>query len=125
MNKNRILILADLLEMLDHPQSKPKCGFNMNNFRSTYDYDMSEHSCGTTACIGGWAVLAFDEDPEKYVDATEPWGPKAQALLGLNEKTADNLFYNFTTFKGEITPKRAVKVLRHLAKTNKVNWNVR
>lgn len=58
-----------------------------------------QHTCGTQACIAGWAVLAFHRYRESKISEGGGIGPRqilpeyiAAKLLGLTEDEADNLF---------------------------------
>jgi hypothetical protein len=112
VNVVEILRLADFMEKL-----RPK-KISMHSY-------VNENSCGTTACIAGWAILtkAIQQEPEKagYVTAYERArtyvyeqtrdraynyayeqpghivgiARAAAATLGLNQETAHKLFHDF------------------------------
>lgn len=116
MNKENILKVADAIEQ----HSIPTLGFNMNWWGYTFDptkpenqkHDKSGHNCGTVACIGGWTETLF-----KTTDA--------RSALELPTSVATQLFYpdqNGAPQAYEATPVHAVRVLRHLAETGKVDW---
>jgi hypothetical protein len=46
------------------------------------------HTCGTAACVAGWAVALFAEDMTVNLDIEE----EAKKLLGLNNREAE-IFY--------------------------------
>ncbi len=134
MNKERIHLVADLIEFEDaQPDTmKDNMRFSMSQFYETSDarsrshgdvlMDYSGHYCDSVACIAGWAIvqargkhaLMDDNDPELT----------ATALLGLSEKQADQLFWarNSIIEMEKITPAHAVRVLRDLARTGIVDW---
>ena len=118
MNKERILKVADAIE--NHHFKT--LGFNMESFIAEHSSDRSEHDCGTTACIAGW-VHALQKGIKKTLmcKLADDIGEYAQKYLGLNDHQADRLFYEVNS---NITDKEAVKVLRHLAETGVVDWQI-
>lgn len=149
MNTTAITALATLLTNIP---SKYDTGFNMEwySVETEANPEVKEnvgHQCGTVSCIAGWAAqfLNFDgtlrDTPRKESQMLEEFGidipvyaPEpivAAKLLGLDELDADILFEpmnNSLLFHDEdwdaVTPRQAAKVLRHLAKTGEVNWEV-
>lgn len=132
MNVENILKVADAIEQ----HSIPNLGFNMALWYAPAgrNYpDNSGRNCGTVACIAGWAysvarglsLAATNVDTAAY-DA----GVKAKQFLGLTEEEASRLF--MPHIDGEdhdvgrcgVKPERAIAVLRHLAKTRKIDWSV-
>lgn len=94
MNKERMMMLADLLDSL--PEEKFDLTFWINDReqeQETPDYvDLSVYDCNTTACIAGWAValkndLAVDQ---LYCGDVER---EAGDYLGLNRQEMQRLFY--------------------------------
>lgn len=123
MNKNRLLILAKLLEMAARNDATPKLGFNMGSYGSSGS-DRTGHNCGTVACIAGWAVVAFRPDIE-IADLPSNFRISSEAadLLGLDRMDASNLFLPpLNLWKS--TPLQAASVLRHAAKTGVIDWSV-
>lgn len=130
VNRENILKVADAIE--NH--SIKWLGFNM---ASWFDADArhpwspkdnTNHNCGTVACIGGWAgVLAMGKKTEKsaakaLANLNET---RIHEFLGLETEVARSLFLPSHKVVGkwsDITPAQAVRVLRHLAETGKVNW---
>lgn len=53
------------------------------------DFDLAERDCNTAACVAGWACLV--ERPSMHVG--EGTCHAAQRALGLDDETADLLFY--------------------------------
>ena len=115
MNKEKVLALADMIE-----SSRKR--LEMEGFLNT---------CGTAACIAGFAFVA-ERGQSWRKSAAEYWSdwgggisiPEiAQEYLELTEAQADELFY---VWKGPpldaITREQAVETLRYLAQTGKVNW---
>lgn len=150
MNTERILELADMLDAHAEAVAKleslsPDMGFNMTTWGDKRRDDVSGHTCGTAACIAGWAAAAFG-----YTGRAKKFNPKrAEGLgdygcyndgvievmgrvLGLTEDQARRLFvpddvwdygwllsyYEFVS----ITPSEAAVCLRNLAATGKVDW---
>lgn len=108
MRVDRLNQLADALE-----NGLPDTEFDMA--------DWIEHrDCGTTACIAGHAALLADPDvrwPE--VEGT------AEAWLGVDRVQSMELFTPLPVDPwSKITASMAARVVRHLAKTGKVDWSV-
>ena len=118
MNKERILEIADLIEA-----GHEGMVFDMTTFGD-------EHPCGTAACIAGWAVVRFGENGGAPNVAWQIEGPDvfsgALSVLGLSFPEAQRLFTPNERRDGvdmwEVTASHAVRTLRHLAKTGKVDW---
>jgi hypothetical protein len=110
--------------------------FNMTDF-------YHEMSCGTRACIGGYAVAVkmdveeapSEEDIQAYLIDNNAQGFKedAQEFFGLDEETATSLMtprFDVLTQRHlydlawNADRARAARVLRHLAKTGVVDWTV-
>lgn len=129
MNVANILAVANAIET----SSIPGLGFNMNLWfghgiaLGSYAPDTSGHNCGTTACIGGWtralAIGSLNEGGDVFSDA--------QRWLSLDYHTAAELmmpdaggdFFEVMLFRNTITPEMAVRCLRNLAITGKVDWD--
>jgi hypothetical protein len=136
MNIDNINLLADTIE--DHAKRKEglrgEIGFNMDYIFFT---PLSERakpkdnidSCGTVACLAGWAgALAQPKASLRELNESEQLiRERAEVFLGLPSAEAGRLFYpsGVMVSWGDITPKQAVRVLRHLAKTGKVDWSKR
>lgn len=126
MNVGNILKVADAIEQA----SVPGLGFNMRTFgRGSGPLpDKSGHDCGTVACVAGWTyAVATAEIPE---DRRSLVPPVASKFLGLTGDEAQSLFlmsgggfgtYD-TDFANAILPEHAVRCLRILAITGKVDW---
>lgn len=136
VNVENVLKVADAIEQ----HSIPDLGFNMldyvhevdpnNGYDVKYYGDRSGHSCGTVACIAGWA---------RRIRTGQPLAPEAGYLfdwrtearwLGLSPRVGGS---GALLFLGDddtnerldkVTTAEAVAVLRHLAKTGKVDWTV-
>ncbi|MBD8651518.1 hypothetical protein IFT66_10560 [Rhizobium sp. CFBP 13726] len=112
MNKERILALADLIEQQLHTTPSAPIGFTMSDY---------VHSCGTPACIAGWAAWESENQPDfldwRQVDF------KATKYLGLDQETSEKLFEpEGVSSWFEITPAHAAFTLRHLARAGVVDW---
>lgn len=124
MNKENVLAVADAIEK----HSIPDLGFNMGDWvahASDEAPDRSGHSCGTVACIAGWAQRLRTGVPLS-ADSVVWWEPEAE-WLGLGGDASDTLFMgDDETNKrlADVTPAEAVRVLRHLAETGEVDWSV-
>jgi len=102
MNKERMLLLADLLEEL--PENK----FSIEYWASEWDDEHQEHinqddgyiylsgyDCTTAGCVAGWAVAMKNDmaiKNELEMDACDI-EHGAAAYLGLNRVQANDLFY--------------------------------
>jgi hypothetical protein len=126
MNVDRILRVADAIEKHEIKD----LGFNMGSYYSMLEEDKSGYGCGTTACIGGWAMaLAY---PGNYLE--RPWSrdksgapvftnEAAAEWLGLDDERATELMLQDGVII-DATAAEAVRTLRHLAATGEVNWNL-
>lgn len=97
MNKERMLLLAELLETI-----KPH-KFNLETWVSVYDeecnwhsspdyVDLSAYNCNSAACVAGWAVAMKND---LTVDDLQCRTVEEEAIeyLGLNYREAQHLFY--------------------------------
>ena len=117
MNTPRLNHLADFLDAL------PPERFDMNTFfgRGLHYHEpagalLTDHECGTTACIAGWAIVKWAPDhPHDGACFT-----LAKDLLDLTERQADNLFYPYVA--SPVSNSRAAQALRNLAETGEVAW---
>lgn len=135
MNKERILAVAAAIENY----SIPGFGFDMRDFISStafeaafmgddsreIDQDPFGHECKTTACIAGYTLLLFA--PER-AGRGEAVSDIAANLLGIeHDIVAQNrLFYMIDAQRGwdDATPELAAQVLRNLAATGEVDWDI-
>lgn len=124
MNVGNILKVADAIEQA----TVPGLGFNMGtvyNGRGVFE-DLSGHSCGTVACIAGWTLAAVEGAPDRY--GTQKAMEVAAQWLGLHLDSDDNTgeaaeLFLPEGFEEDIhTPAQAVRCLRNLAITGKVDW---
>jgi hypothetical protein len=124
MNVGNILLVADAIERA----SVPGLGFNMGGFvgRVTDTFpDLSGRSCGTAACIAGWTVAvhrngAIPEQNQPDID----YETDAGVFLGLRDTDTEALFFP-AGFTNDIhTPEMAIRCLRNLAITGKVDWEL-
>lgn len=116
MNKEYILELADFLETI---QPGAESGFNMNWYMNKNCNDYSGHKCGTVACIAGW--IALRDGQEEPAEWYTKYGAKK---LGIDLDLAFKLFSPRRIWAYDATPQQAAIVLRHLANTGEVDWNV-
>lgn len=121
MNTERLLALADVIERTPHREivetyaEEAPAGFNMGTWH-----------CGAVCCIGGWAEAMFVLNKRHRADVTT-----AAWALGLDELTADRLFYpgeesgwDIELSYDDITPVMAAVVIRDLAQTGSVHWSL-
>lgn len=101
MNKQRMLMLADLLENINDNQFYIGNWFSMidefNNYCSQSDYGnikLSTYDCDTAGCIAGWAI-AMKHDLS--LDAHLGDSPQVEAsdYLGLDAYQANKLFFTY------------------------------
>jgi hypothetical protein len=140
MNKQNILAVADAIEHATLAK-EIGLGFNMSAYASAdsaneYNRLNTEHTCGTVACIAGWAVTMFEKDGTPREVALDPRAlvqlddtaigvvsEHAAAALGLSSSIASQLFApDITGSYDDIEPERAVETLRHMAETGFVDW---
>lgn len=123
--EEKLNFLADQIEAA--ALVSEKIGFNMGVYKGRAMKSMPDqtgHHCRTVACIAGWAVLM--ENSGRRIGEDYPFHAKARELLGLSFETASRLFtpHDLGSDWDSITQKRAVAVIRHLAKTGKVCWKL-
>lgn len=126
MNIGNILKVADAIEQV----SVPGLGFNMSCGIESAGHtiwrgprsDNSGRGCGTVACVAGWTcVVLADRD----TSCDQPWVDvrvDAQGLLDLSDVLANALFEPARGLRSSVTDEHAVRCLRNLAITGKVNW---
>jgi hypothetical protein len=126
MNVSNILKVADAIEQA----SVPGLGFNMGGWKVSADKahpDLSGHSCGTVACIAGW-TCEINGIPMRADCAFSNYqlSDNAAAILGLTEEQREELFtpeHEAVNYHGGmIGPVEAVRCLRNLTITGKVDW---
>jgi hypothetical protein len=133
MNVDNIIKLAEVLEREETQQH-----FDLNNWAwnahrlesfayQPYDEEIL-HTCGTVACVAGWAKALF---APKSCDL--PFDVGAE-VLDLEHEQSYHLFTPPTDewalklppekpYVYDATARGAAKVLRHLAATGKVDWS--
>lgn len=131
MNIERLTVICEWLEA-GAPHKDGVGGFYMP------DFFRDDAECGTTACIGGAAVQWWGSDEVKN-DLCENLHTKRAEILGLDDNTANNLFYpdsypytvdadgHFTDGPlqdrlEEVTPAWAARCVRKLMETGEVDW---
>lgn len=124
MNKERILELAHFME-------KSLLKFNM---ATTQSYYVLDESCGTAGCIAGhaailWRPVRIDAARFGYNVIYHRCDIKSlQNLLGLNNEVFDSLIMptllndGVSYATGGINKAWAIRTLRHLVDTGKVDW---
>ena len=121
MNKERILELADVIEgKTHHRRGELSLLQRLGGRERFFNMDTYNFECGAPACLAGWAIHLFDDSDDRHL-----WPPRrlvetAGRLLGLTHEQASKLFLPDPLVRGGISPERAAKTLRHLAKTGKV-----
>lgn len=127
-----------------HPPGPPKMNralmhrtANAIEESDTFDQGVWAHECGTPGCIAGHAaqlagyeiVVKDVSDAGTTVKARVPdtileydIPSAARVALGIDHATAEALFRSYDDEYA--TPWRAAKVLRHLAATGNVEWDV-
>jgi hypothetical protein len=102
--------------------------FNFNGEENRYSTVAQDiHTCGTTACIAGFAYIMAKPDGPSY-EADRNWNftdfrgrEIAKSWLGITETQAFNLFESNARL--DITPEQAAQVLDRLAETGEVSWD--
>jgi len=124
MNKERILKLADIIEVQDDASIHDYDGFSMSGYF---------HSCGTPACIAGFAMaMEFDDYSEglkakakESAIGDEVFGSFQDFVparyLGLDDDLRSSLFAPERPLHN-ITPSMAAHTLRNLVETGEVVW---
>ena len=110
-----------------------------DNIEVSETYEQNRwHRCGSPCCVGGHAVVLFDKDFDYFLVeegmATEAYITKsgesrnisiqAQELLGLDCMQAFDLFTDGVEDIFTPTAEDAAEVLRHLARTYFVDWQI-
>jgi len=120
--------VENIKRVRDHIAGLPAERFNMDCWAvgagQTFPFQLGAEAflsdCGTCGCIGGWTNAVFREGVLYSQHA-------AAKRLGLNEETADALFFPDQAITGSydtITIPEAVAVLDHLIETGEVDWSV-
>lgn len=124
MRKDRIRKLADVVEKCEMRNNCSASDSNENYFNMA----ITHFDCGAPACIAGWAEHLFGSEDYPSMDSL------AKDLLGLDRAKSQVLFapsqpgaYFLAGSDSDsyITAKHAAAVLRNLADTGRVDWNVR
>lgn len=119
MNTENILKLADIIA------AQPWACYNDENpdFVHGYYQGCFYHSCGTAACIAGFATAVSRGDVSAKISNLSTSDVKhiAQAFLGLDRERASQLFYHGPN---DASPELAAAVLRNLAATGEVDWEI-
>lgn len=135
VNKKNVLKVADAIE--NATLVKRGIGFNMAYFAETPTAKYPDHidGCGTICCIAGHAFALKHPrmSARKIRNIEADIHGEAQVWLGLNHNQTSELFYHvpedpgpswdFETRRSSITPQEAVRTLRRLAETGRVDWS--
>lgn len=105
-------MLANLIEKLPFTDEDAKDGFSMTNYN---------HSCGTPSCIAGWA--AWEANNRHSVRNGEV-SSLALEHLEISQDIGEELFYPHGYSYNRQSPQKAAAVLRHLAATGEVDWDI-
>ena len=121
MDKEKLLKLADAIEGADQ-SANSEFAFDMRCF---YDFrHRTEHSCGTAACIQGWAQHIDPKHNAWVIGSCEIAGFSnwcGVSLYDANEICEPQVIgVNYDNIK----PHHAVAMLRHFVDTGDVVWNV-
>ena len=109
MNNEAILKTADVLDELPEGYDV----FNMGTYM---------HSCGTPACIAGYAVAVNDEEAyERCRNGVSDVHQTAKRIFGLDIQTSGALFVPGGLKPYGATAKEAAKVLRNFVATGVVS----
>lgn len=117
MNTERLAIVAH------HISELPPSRFDMRIVAGRFGEDDISmlgieltDDCGTAGCIAGWACALFapDRRPSTWLAAD---------LLGLDPKTADELFFARGRTLHEVTPAMASRALHNLINEGRVQWH--
>lgn len=156
LNKENLNIL------INHLEKMPKEAFDMGEWMATsanrggsYDtihkdeaervlkeQETAGHTCGTVACIAGYATTIAVVNGFEDRDGFTIWDVRriAKAWLGLNEERADRLFtpdadhYSYTAYDEngpydeylglrDLTHEDGLEVLRGLRDRNRIDWD--
>lgn len=131
MNVGNILLVADAIEQA----RVPGLGFNMANWKATatqWRPDLTGHSCGTVACIAGWTCEVLgtpmitdmsQRNYDRYHEAGDILGLSVADQLELFLPDHPGCSYDSCDDDHQpILPEQAVRCLRNLAITGKVDW---
>jgi hypothetical protein len=82
------------------------------------------HTCGTAACIGGFAAILAKDGLKNLPRYAENIDLIAADFLGLDGEQAGSLFYPGATENGwQASAENAIEVLEHLKETGEANWS--
>ena len=125
MNVDNILKVADAIEHHSVPDMVFHMNYEFTKSPVVESADMKARGigvrdCGAAACIIGWT--------NTVLPSSGPIGSfsRASQALGLDYDTAESLFYpeNYRFSYDDVTSEQAASVLRKLASTGSVDWDV-
>lgn len=125
MNKERLLELADRIEVMPHVET-----LGGRKAPGKESFDMTTWHCGSAGCIGGWAEKFWGSDVEQDEDNPPFSDNIAMEVLGLTHSQCSALFYpsEESSLSGDvpysdITPAEAATAIRKLVGTGVVDWS--
>lgn len=126
MKTQFLLHLADTLESLVNPETQTDVGFYLPTWICTdetvHEVDTSGHSCGTVACIGGWAVYLYCDKDIKRASKYSGNLDFMQEILGIYGQNFFSLCTPDIQNYSVVTPDTAAQVIRHFVETGEVDW---
>ena len=117
MNKERLLKLADAIESADQSENS-RFAFDMECFY--VERDVTDHPCGTAACIQGWAQHT-DPDNHSWLYSLDTFTCFA-IWAGIEKWQAEEICapHRFYLMEQE----HAVEMLRRFVRIGEVAWDV-
>jgi hypothetical protein len=122
MNIERLLELAAAIELIPHTYLANPFGRDTVPLKA---FSMSVWRCDTIGCIGGWTNYLYPPADGRSISR------EAASKLGLDEVTADQLFFpgmesgwNPQWEYADVTPAMAAMVIRNLVDTGTVDWSL-
>ncbi len=121
--RERVAYLRDFLRTLP-PERFDMRTFGRRGVRDTQHMQngvrVSSDTCGTAACIAGWANLLWAKEGQ-MTNAHR----RAANFLGLDRRASELLFWPWQSAGGfDSTPTKAASVLDHYLATGEINWSV-
>ena len=127
---NRKVPLVFCMAAWMHPASTHER--HVTRFGEIHAYSGSEPTCGTAACIAGFAGTLM---PKSWLPAVEKavrsddchrWESILAEFIGVDERTADEMTSTNLSHAGiynhHVQPRHAVRLLENFLETGKVDW---
>ena len=132
MRKDRLLRLADRLELTRNRRDGMPCPPDHNELLFNMGEYLHQSWQGTTGCIAGRARIMSQEDTEEFPHDNNPDEHPVMAIarqyLDLTQEEAKNLFapskYLGTLIRRSLTAQQAAQTVRRLAETGKIDWSI-